>query len=276
VLIWQPFAKKSARWNGMMLRCFRGSSVRRLCLYMYPHTSLPPSLSLYAMMSFPSDARHDVSKRAPKLSALLQRRTKMRHLEKLCSSSTLAFARPSIQQLATSIGTLVSPIADRARGFPNLGNTCYINAVLQCLLHCTPFRHDLERQPVGSSFMGDCLKNLWAVYKNSSATPHDVHLPLTALVQQILTYANFPGGRQQDAAECLMNLLKAVDEGRMQRRVCGAYAASSIESMILCRSPPETHVSREAPAVSMAHMLTASLTDDQALREDPPALVVRV
>ena len=99
--------------------------------------------------------------------------------------------------------------------------------------------------------MGDRLKDFWNSYKNISANRIDRQLPFTALVQQFLRHAGFTGGVQQDAAECLMHLLQAVDGGRMQRRVCGSYAAASLESMILCRSPPETHVSRNAPAVSM-------------------------
>ena len=43
----------------------------------------------------------------------------------------------------------VSAFVGRARGFPNLGNTCYINSVLQCFYHCEPFRHDLEQQSEG-------------------------------------------------------------------------------------------------------------------------------
>ena len=81
--------------------------------------------------------------------------------------------------------------------------------------------------------MGDCLRNLWTRYQNLSVSRLDLQLPLTAFVQQLLRHSGFAGGVQQDAAECLMHLLQAVDEGRMQRRVCGSYAAASLDGMIL-------------------------------------------
>ena len=124
--------------------------------------------------------------------------------------------------------------------------------------------------------MGDSLRNLWAKYREAAATHEEVCVPLLALVQQILRQTGFPGGVQQDAAVCLMHLLQAVDGGRMQQRVCSALAAASLENMILCRASTEAQVSRDAPPVSMGQMLTASLTDEQGLSEDPAALVLRV
>ena len=219
---------------------------------------------------------HDISNRPSILRAVLQRRQKVKDLQRLAQSSTLAFARQAVLQPVGKGGSQLGTASDTARGFPNLGNTCYINSVVQCLLHCSPFRHDLEKQPQGASFMGDCLRNLWTRYQNLSVSRLDLQLPLTAFVQQLLRHSGFAGGVQQDAAECLMHLLQAVDEGRMQRRVCGSYAAASLDGMILCRTVTEAHISSQAPAVSMANMLVGCLTDDQAMQEDPPALVIRV
>ena len=58
--------------------------------------------------------------------------------------------------------------------------------------------------------------------------------------------------------------------------VCGAYAASSVENMILCQAAEEAQVSRDAAPVMMKDLLVTALTDDQAIRSDPPALVLRV
>ena len=95
-------------------------------------------------------------KREAHLKNVMQRRAQLKALQTVAEERSLKFARLSLQQ--NSHGANSTP--DIARGFPNLGNTCYINSVVQCLLHCTPFRHDLEMQASGSSFLGDCLKDL--------------------------------------------------------------------------------------------------------------------
>ena len=176
----------------------------------------------------------------------------------------------------SSASCIGDPHVDRAGGFPNLGNTCYINSVLQCFYHCEPFRHDLEQQSEGVSFMGDHLRSLWSTYQSPSTSEPELIVPLSGVVGQILRHSGFPGGVQQDAAECLMHILLAVDGGRMQQRVCGAYAVASVENMILCSAAAEAQVSREAHAVQMSDLLVASLTGDSALREHPPAVLVRV
>ena len=117
---------------------------------------------------------------------------------------------------------------------------------------------------------------MWGTYKQESATKTSVLTCLAALVNQFLGYTGLAGGRQQDAAECLMHLLQAIDGGRMQQRVCKSHAAASVEGMILCKASEEAQVSREAAPVSMANMLTTALTVEQALREDPATLIVRV
>ena len=177
----------------------------------------------------------DTSKKDAYLKQLMQRLSKRKEVETMVRGRTLAFASP--------LFAVCPSHADKARGFLNLGNTCYINSVVQCLFHCAPFRHDIELQPVGASFVGDCLKNLWTTYKAESASQLDLQPPLLALVRQILRHTGFAGGIQQDAAECLMHLLQSVDGGRMQQRVCGAYAVASQENMILCRTTAEAHVS---------------------------------
>ena len=58
---------------------------------------------------------------------------------------------------------------------------------------------------------------------------------LVAFVDQMLRFAGFALGSQQDAAECLMYLFQCVDGGDMQRFAWGSYAAASVENMVLCR-----------------------------------------
>ena len=92
------------------------------------------------------------------------------------------------------------------------------------------------------SHLGDHLKSLWDVYKHKNAILRDMHVPLAAWVNQVLCHAGFAPGSQQDAAECLMHLLLGIDGGDMQKRVCGASAVASVESMILCEVADEAQV----------------------------------
>ena len=191
-------------------------------------------------------------------------------MERWSGDSKLAFARPALSVASMQVCSEV------ARGLPNLGNTCYINAIVQCLFHCTPFRKDIELHASGVSFLGDCLKNLWCCYRRMDATHADVLLRLGELVSQILHQSDFLGGTQQDAAECLVDVLKYVDEGRMQQRVSGAHAVASLESMIHIQTTAEMQVSSEAPTVCMASLIQKSLTGEQSILQATSALVFRV
>ena len=179
---------------------------------------------------------------------LMRRRTDEQQVAALANEPVLAFARAgltkSISQPHASTSQRVDLRHDPlACGFANLGNTCYLNAVTQCLLHCRPFRHDLEAtQQDGASFTGDKLKALFDVYKDGAATTSQVSPRLLDFVAQVLRQAGFAGGTQQDAAECLMHLLLSIDRGEMQQRVCGANAVASVESMILCEIADEAQV----------------------------------
>ena len=97
--------------------------------------------------------------------------------------------------------------------------------------------------------MGDNVRALLTAYLDAEATDASVRVRLASYVEQMLRQTGFPGGVQQDAAECLMHLLLSIDQGQMQRRVCGANAVASVESMILCEIADEAQVARGAAPV---------------------------
>ena len=84
--------------------------------------------------------------RASHLEALLRARSTRRRLADLACRPLLSFASRRLRESEVSASRAQSGFAQQSfRGFPNLGNTCYLNAVTQCLFHCAPFQEDLER-----------------------------------------------------------------------------------------------------------------------------------
>jgi hypothetical protein len=115
---------------------------------------------------------HDVSKREAHLRRVQEVRNQSQKLESIAQRVILRFARNSLlSKISVGVGAESSTLG---RGFPNLGNTCYINAVVQCLFHCAPFRQDLERQvhevarKVKSWPVCDCWQD-WQSYVELSA-----------------------------------------------------------------------------------------------------------
>ncbi|CAK0887182.1 unnamed protein product [Prorocentrum cordatum] len=217
---------------------------------------------------------HHPGTREQHLRALLRDDDRQQQMRGLLAQPGMRFARAAVLGAAAS-----APRDGRAgaAGFPDLTNTCYINAVVQCLYHTHPFRADIEGMQPGASNMGDRLRDLFCARSSPASTAGDIRPPLVALVRQILQQPpGFESGRQQDAAECLMRVLEHADLGGVRRRVCGDGAAASVEGMVHCCAAEEAQVGRDAPPVPMAAMIQASLTGEQAVREASEAVVLRV
>ena len=82
-------------------------------------------------------------------------------------------------------------------GFRNFGNTCWLNATLQCLLHTVPIRTHLLRESDVSSDIEVALKRICKCYWALASAPrHSVIAPVDLLTALILEQPQLGGALQ--------------------------------------------------------------------------------
>lgn len=109
--------------------------------------------------------------------------------------------------------------SDGLVGLRNLGNTCFMNSILQCLSHTQPFTEQLSKGShlktinMNSSMKGkliqafaDLIKSMWKHGNGDAVSPH-------SFKTQIQRFApRFMGYNQQDAQEFLHFLLEGLHD----------------------------------------------------------------
>ncbi|OMJ84054.1 hypothetical protein SteCoe_14925 [Stentor coeruleus] len=104
-------------------------------------------------------------------------------------------------------------------GFKNVGNTCFLNSTLQCLLH-TPPMHNLSH----SCSKGFCIVcAVRRLYNSRSSVPEEFLMSIPRLSRQ------FQIGRQADAHELLRFLVDRIEPKDFKEKIFGGQLQSTVK-----------------------------------------------
>ena len=168
--------------------------------------------------------------------------------------------------------SISSALHNNFPGLRNLGKTCYLNAVLQCIFHCEPLASHLVAPAVNAGVVDSAPRDLLADYVASGVSTFDVISP-DKMLREIRRHAGFSLGCQHDAAECLRQLLRFTGLGA---QFCDSQADVVDDSVILCYAPEAAQVSASAHAVDARVLMLEAATGGRSLKKAPAALAFRV
>ena len=157
--------------------------------------------------------------------SLVKQLQKKRGISKLLTTSipkeadTLRRAKKkrSTKKPSTSTGSvLVTPLHQvdniRFKGLHNLGQTCYFNSLVQCLLHSPLFRDTIERVPQPALSV-DVLRELRLLFKRMTSNNSQEHLSPSRCFSAAIRIpecqeAGMSKTRQEDAGEFFLRLIE--------------------------------------------------------------------
>lgn len=144
--------------------------------------------------------------------------------------------------------TLWTNLSNIGRGLKNKGNTCFINAVLQCLIHTPPFLQALSvwnagqnNQALGRTYpSSQSFDASDAFFHAVGAVRGEVALEPVVAPYAILSWVAtlpelFVPNRQEDAHEFLHILLRTVDSNLLSKWNLWVFQFSSYSKCLLTR-----------------------------------------
>lgn len=157
-------------------------------------------------------------------------------------------------------------------GLANLGNTCYVNAVVQALLHCTAFRQWVAVEYAGDNVVTRALGGVARGLSSGAVAPRELLSALERVVGLRDVHA------QQDAHELMIKLIDALDdasksmfEGKMDRRVscglCGRAACTREAFTLLPLYPASCGSGSGQPETPHEHLQDVSRCLDDVFKD---------
>ena len=111
-------------------------------------------------------------------------------------------------------------------GFRNHGNTCWLNAILQCCMHTRPLRDEILREREVETSLQAALQRIalsyWAL---GNRLRHAVLAPIDALTALVLERPHLGGALQQDVGEAFPEF---------PLRAAAAFSPSNDSAGVMC------------------------------------------
>ena len=105
-------------------------------------------------------------------------------------------------------------------GFSNLGNTCYLNSTIQCMLNVPEFVREVQRigQEAEETSVTHALCKVVHMCEEGASGPRSLGGVKSALERHFPSV--FAGRNQQDAHECFVRILEAIETENPKSYVC--------------------------------------------------------